>query len=336
LARQVILATGGIGGLYPRTTNAAAATGDGLAAALRCGADVRDLEFIQFHPTALPEPDAEGRCFLISEAVRGEGGILRNKKGEAFMAREHPQADLAPRDIVARAIFRQMIQEGTDHVWLDITHRSRPFLKKRFPMIYETCARRGLDMAEQWLPVAPVHHYFMGGVRTDLDGRSSRQGLWVCGEAACTGIYGANRLASNSLLECLVFGRRIARAINQDFSDNPGRTKLTVPAEPLRIVPNNLELPAERAQAIRLLIRQLMDRYCGILRDHDGLALALEKLRQLSLELSEVAVHDRLTIETCQMVKAAEAIVHAALLRRNSIGAHYRTDDPTGKPDTVS
>ena len=130
------------------------------------------------------------------------------------MAQVHPQADLAPRDIVSRAIFRQMQSDGTDHVWLDITHRDRDFLKKRFPMIYETCARLGLDMATQWLPVAPVQHYFMGGVSTDLNGRTSRQGLWACGEAACTGIYGANRLASNSLLECLVFGRRIARAIN--------------------------------------------------------------------------------------------------------------------------
>lgn len=359
LARQVILATGGIGGLFPRTTNAAAATGDGLAAAMRCGAEVKDLEFIQFHPTALPKPDAQGRCFLISEAVRGEGAILRNHKGKAFMAQEHPQADLAPRDVVSRAIYRQMLQAGTDHVWLDITHRNRAFLQKRFPMIYETCAKLKLDMATQWLPVAPVQHYYMGGVATDLDGRTSRPGLWAVGEAACTGIYGANRLASNSLLECLVFGRRIARAINADSANGAGKAgktgksgmagmaksaraarsashvNLPINIGQLRILRPANDLPASRIQAIRQQIRQLMDRYCGILRDQEGLETARDELGDLNKELAAINVHDCLTMETCQMAIAARAIIDAALERKNSIGAHFRTDDPAGKLDSV-
>ena len=327
-ARQIILATGGIGSLYPRTTNAAAATGDGLAAAIRCGAEVRDLEFIQFHPTALPEPDASGRCFLISEAVRGEGGILRNQRGKAFMASEHPQADLAPRDIVARAIYRQMLQDSTEHVWLDITHRSRSFLTGRFPMIYETCARRGIDMATQWIPVAPVQHYFMGGVRTDTNGQTSRPGLWSCGEAACTGIYGANRLASNSLLECLVFGRRIAQAINAGQTGEPGpHNWLSADFQP-EGKPESREIPADRLQTIRHLVRQLMNRHCGIMRSESGLTLASEQLLALGQEISGMTVRDRLAAEICQMVEAAQAIVQAALQRKNSIGAHYRTDDP--------
>jgi L-aspartate oxidase len=335
LARHVILATGGIGGLFPRTTNAAAATSDGLAAALRCGAAVKDLEFIQFHPTALPRPDAQGRCFLISEALRGEGAILRNHKGKAFMAGEHPQADLAPRDVVSRAIYRQMIENGTEHVWLDITHRDRDFLTKRFPMIYETCARLGLDMATQWLPVAPVQHYFMGGVQTDIDGRTSLPGLWAVGEAACTGIYGANRLASNSLLECLVFGRRIARAIQAAPFEFTSLTGLPDFSEHLRIIRPAPDLPQGRIQTVRQQIRQLMDRYCGILRDQEGLDLAADQLRELDHELNGIKIHDSFTLETCQMVISARAIVQAALLRRHSVGAHFRTDDPAGKLDSV-
>ncbi len=331
-ARHVILASGGIGGLFPRTTNASTATGDGLAAALRGGIDVKDLEFIQFHPTALPKPDAKGRCFLISEAVRGEGGVLRNKDGQAFMAQVHPLADLAPRDIVSRAIFRQMQRDGTEHVWLDITHRDREFLMHRFPMIYDTCAKIGLDMATQWLPVAPVQHYFMGGVSTDLDGRTSRQGLWAVGESACTGIYGANRIASNSLLECLVFGRRIARTINAEKHDAGGGVSASLPvivSQP-RPAQNRPEPPPSRLESIRQQVRQLMERYCGILRDQAGLQRADQELALLEQELTGITIHDRFTLEVCQMITAGRAIVQAADRRKESIGAHYRTDDATG------
>jgi L-aspartate oxidase len=346
LAKHVILASGGIGGLFPRTTNASTATGDGLAAALRCGVAVKDLEFIQFHPTALPKPDAQGRCFLISEAVRGEGGILRDKAGKAFMAAIHPLADLAPRDVVSRAIFRQMQVDGSDHVWLDITHRDRDFLMRRFPMIYETCAKIGLDMAAQWLPVAPVQHYFMGGVKTDLSGRTSCRGLWAVGESACTGIYGANRLASNSLLECLVFGRRIARAINEgDAGDGPATAETAAatvtadsggaPRAPAFVgsaqpAPATKVLAADRIQTIRQQVRQLMERYCGILRNHDGLQMADTQLEILEREVAGITIADRLTLETCQMIPAARSIVQAALRRKHSVGAHFRTDDPSG------
>jgi L-aspartate oxidase len=334
-ARQVVLASGGIGGLFPRTTNASTVTGDGLAAALRCGAAVKDLEFIQFHPTALPRPDANGRCFLISEAVRGEGAVLRNHLGKAFMARAHPMADLAPRDVVSRAIYCQMQRDGTDHVWLDITHRDRDFLQKRFPTIYETCASLGLDMASQWLPVAPVQHYYMGGVSTDLDGRTSRDGLWACGEAACTGIYGANRLASNSLLECLVFGRRIARTINSLDAAKKVPSFPATSISPRLLVPSRPELPGSRIQTIRQQVRQLMDRYCGIMRNQDGMTLAEDQLVLLGQEIAGVVIHDRFTLETCQMVASARAIVHAALLRKNSVGAHYRTDAPNSGLENV-
>ncbi len=331
LAKHVILASGGIGGLYPRSTNAAPATGDGLSAALRCGATVKDLEFIQFHPTAMPSPDAEGRCFLISEAVRGEGAVLRNAKGKAFMAQVHPQADLAPRDIVSRAIYSQMLESGAEHVWLDITHRDRDFLVKRFPMIYETCTELGYDMATQWIPVTPVQHYFMGGVETDLDGRTSVKGLWAVGEAACTGIYGANRLASNSLLECLVFGRRIARSINAAPAEF-----ISVSGQPdangsLRLVGATTEMPSERVQIIRQQIRDLMEKHCFILRNRDGLTAAANQLQTLAQELAGVCIHDRFTLETCQMIVSTRAIVEAALLRTHSVGAHFRTDDPAAK-----
>lgn len=333
LARQIILATGGIGQLYQHSTNALPATGDALAAAIRAGAAVRDLEFVQFHPTALPEPDEAGRCFLISEAVRGEGAILRNLKGEAFMAKVHPQAELAPRDVVSRAIFSQMLAADSYFVYLDITHHSREFLRRRFPMIFETCLQRGLDMAVQWLPVAPVQHYFMGGVHTDLQARTSMPNLLACGEVAHTGIYGANRLASNSLLECLVFGRRAALTVStaervplatvaeldQAFSRQRN------PARPASLIPPPAK---DEIKGIRQQIRHLMTRYCGILRDQPGLDKAELGLAELLDRLETVTVENLAVLEACQMVVAAQAIVQAASHRKYSIGAHFRTDDP--------
>ncbi|WP_046228486.1 L-aspartate oxidase [Paenibacillus dauci] len=210
-AEATVLCTGGTGQLYEQTTNPDVATGDGLAIAYRAGAVLRDMEFVQFHPTALCYPGAPR--FLISEAVRGEGAILRNRQGEAFMERYHPLRDLAPRDIVARAIVNEMQQDGSPNVYLDITHETAEKLQQRFPTIYETCMNYGLDLALDWIPVAPAAHYMMGGIRTDQYGESSIHRLFACGEVSSTGVHGANRLASNSLSEAIVFGKRIVERI---------------------------------------------------------------------------------------------------------------------------
>lgn len=208
LAKATVLATGGAGQLYPVTTNPAVATGDGVAMAFRAGAEVMDLEFYQFHPTVLVHPGAPG--FLITEALRGEGAVLRNRDGERFMPRYHPLAELAPRDVVARAIVQEMARTGTCCVFLDVTHLDPAMLERRFPTVVSTCRKLGLEVCRNWIPVAPAAHYWIGGVRTDLYGRTNLEGLYACGEVACTGVHGANRLASNSLLEAIVFGGRVA------------------------------------------------------------------------------------------------------------------------------
>ena len=212
-ARAVLLATGGLGAVYRNTTNPEVATGDGVAMAYRAGAEIGDIEFVQFHPTALHVEGAPR--FLLSEALRGEGAQLKNNQSERFMARYHPLGELAPRDVVARAITEEMKRSGSPHVWLDLSHRERGFVRGRFPRIYETCLQYGIDLEKQAAPVAPAAHYAMGGVRTDLEGRTSLPGLFAAGEAACTGVHGANRLASNSLLEGVVFGARAGRAMRE-------------------------------------------------------------------------------------------------------------------------
>ncbi|MBP1757537.1 MAG: L-aspartate oxidase [Firmicutes bacterium] len=338
-ARAVVLASGGIGQLFLHSTNARPATGDALAAALRAGAKTGDLEFIQFHPTALPEPDENGRCFLISEAVRGEGAILRSISGEPFMEKAHPLGNLASRDVVSQAIYRQMLADNSDYVYLDITHLPAEFLQSRFPMIYETCLQRGLDMAKDYLPVAPVQHYFMGGVDTDLMARTTLKNLFACGEVAHTGIYGANRLASNSLLECLVFGRRAAQAINNapktDLTDFDtlaatfARASAADAAKRAASLAANLQIAAADTTSAqdRQQIRHLMTRYCGILRDKDGLNTALHGLDAIYERREHQPIHDLIDLETAQMSVAARAIVNAAIHRRQSVGAHFRTDD---------
>src|SRR6185437_680055 len=212
-AQAVLLATGGLGAVYRETTNPAVATGDGVAMAWRAGADISNMEFIQFHPTALHIEGAPR--FLLSEALRGEGAVLRNKDAEAFMHRYHEMRDLAPRDVVSRAIVAEMQRTGSPHVWLDLTARGSKFIHERFPRIFETCLRYGLDLGREPAPVHPAAHYAMGGVETGLDGRTSLPGLFAAGEVACTGVHGANRLASNSLLEGLVYGARAGRAMRE-------------------------------------------------------------------------------------------------------------------------
>ncbi|HTX35158.1 MAG TPA: L-aspartate oxidase [Bryobacteraceae bacterium] len=293
-ARAVLLATGGLGHVYLNTTNPEVAAGDGVAMAYRAGAEIQDLEFVQFHPTALHLPGAPR--FLLSEALRGEGALLRNVAGERFTD------EMAPRDVVARAIVSEMERTASPHVLLDLTHREPGFIRRRFPRIYETCLHYSIDLERQPAPVAPAAHYAMGGVRTDLEGRTSLERLYAAGEAACTGVHGANRLASNSLLEGLVFGARAARAMLAD--------RLAAPASPR---------PASPAPDGQLDLRQVQEtawQCCGIIRSGTGLT---EAGRILGAAPAPGARNPH---------QVALLIARCALARRESRGAHYRTDYP--------
>jgi len=319
LAGATVLATGGAGRIYPLTTNPPVATGDGVAMAYRAGAELTDLEFYQFHPTVLVHPGARG--FLVSEAVRGEGAILRNPSGERFMCGYHPLAELAPRDVVTRAAIREMQRRGSDRVYLDLTGLAPELVERRFPTAAATCRRLGLDPRRDWLPVAPAAHYFMGGVRTDLAGRTSLEGLYACGEAACTGVHGANRLASNSLLEALVFGGRLADELLN-------RSALISPQFDLAC--DELDASGEAAQG-PAPIREIVGGCLGPVRSEEGLAQGREALDRLWPCLYRAA-HDRAQVETRNLLLLAGLMLEAASWRRESRGAHYRTDYPQADP----
>ena len=308
-ADAVVLATGGAGQLYSHTTNPAIATGDGLAAALRAGVATADLEFYQFHPTTLAAPGN----FLVSEAVRGEGAVLRNERGERFMLGVHPDAELAPRDVVARAIAAEMAKQNGVPVTLDARGIGRDTLAVRFPTIMAACAAAGFDLADGLVPVVPAAHYYMGGIATDLDGRTSHAGLFAVGEAACTGVHGANRLASNSLLEGVVFARRVAAALG----DAPLPELVEGRNDPLR--------QAQGTGVDRSELQRLMWSYAALTRSGVGLATAAARLRVWA-EASAARTDDRERIETANLVTVAQALVAAALLRRESRGAHSRSD----------
>ena len=316
---DVILCTGGCGQIYSHTTNPGIATGDGIGAALRAGAKVQDMEFVQFHPTGLYVEGARGRSFLISEAVRGEGGILRNKDGVPFMEGRHELKDLAPRDIVARNILSEMRKTGTKHVFLDITSRSKEYLSKRFPTIYGECLNQGIDISREWIPVCPVQHYMMGGIRTDLEGRTNIRGLYACGEAANTGVHGANRLASNSMLECLVFSRRAAEAINAEARD--GGAVYTLEYEPLDLLPLDLD-----PNKLKEMIRETMTEDAGAIRHLLNLKRAQEKITRIYHALNEVILDTVEKAEAYNMTLVALEILKAAINRKESVGAHYRED----------
>ena len=317
---NVVIATGGIGQIYKSSTNPQVSTGDGLAVALRAGANLADIEFIQFHPTGLWDPDSGGCEFLISETVRGEGGLLINSEGTRFMVGEHELAELAPRDIVARGILKELKRSGEDHAYIDITSKSEDFLKQRFPTIYNECLRHGINISRDWIPICPVQHYMMGGVETDLDGHTSVPGLYACGEAASTGVHGANRLASNSMLECLVFGRRAALAINKSQGESVKRPAMRVEDIPAR----------PRAQldfmAIRNTVRQLMSDHCYVVRNMPGLKYAHEQVSGFYSQLREVYDDSSDYLETLNIATVAKAILEAALLRPESVGSHHMED----------
>jgi len=315
----VILSSGGLGQIYRYTTNPTVATGDGFAIALRAGAMMEHMEFIQFHPTGLYTPLNRNRqCFLISEAVRGEGGILLNDAGERFMQQRHPLAELAPRDIVAREIYREIQNQTTPYVKLDITHRSKEFLTARFPTIYKTCVEYGIDITSEPIPVGPVQHYMMGGVKTNLNGETSVKGLLACGEVASTGVHGANRLASNSTLECLVFGRRCAERAN-----STGYRSKHTPL-PSQTQNKNLNIDAD-AHIIEL--KGIMVKYCGILRNGRDLKHALDRVSEMYAQLEKAALRTIREMEYANMVIIAMEILKRTYSRKKSVGAHYRTDE---------
>ncbi len=319
--RFLILATGGCGQLYRVSTNPPVTTGDGVALAYRAGAEIMDMEFIQFHPTALRLPGVP--AFLISEAVRGEGAILRDESGRRFMPDYHPQAELAPRDIVARAIVTEMTRSGSDRVHLDITHLPPEKVSSRFPQIYRFCREHGVDITREPIPVSPAAHYTMGGVRTNTWGETTLAGLYACGEAACMGLHGANRLASNSLLETVVFAKRVV----QRTLDSPGTPDEPAPdARPLAS-----PVAAEAPRADRTALQALMWEKAGIVRDGPALADAARLLSAWDAALP--APSDRPSHELANLVLAGRLVTEGALQREESRGAHYRRDFPEPRPE---
>jgi L-aspartate oxidase len=313
-ARAVVLATGGLGQVYSSTTNPDVSTGDGVALALRAGAGVADLEFVQFHPTALYlGPGATGRQPLVTEALRGEGAVLLDAAGRRVMDGVHPLADLAPRDVVAKQMSRMMAEQGVDHLFLDARGLGAELLEHRFPTLVANCADIGLDPRREPVPVAPAAHYASGGVRTDLDGRTGVPGLYACGEVACTGVHGANRLASNSLLEGLVFATRIARALGEDLP-RPG------PAVPAPATAGLVDA------AVRRDVQRTMTEGAGVLRSAHSLATTCKQLDVLSGRATTVAGPD--SWETTNLLTIATALVGAAEPRTETRGSHWREDHP--------
>lgn len=325
-ARVTLLATGGCGHVYQHTTNPEIATGDGIAMAFRAGAVIANLEFMQFHPTTLYTPEA--RSFLISEAVRGFGAVLRTRSGERFMEKYHDAKELAPRDVVARAIDREMKLSGDPYVLLDLTDLDPTAVKTHFPYIYTRCREYHIDITREPIWVVPAAHYMCGGVRTDLEGRTSIPGLYASGEVACTGLHGANRLASNSLLEALVFSRNAARSALQDIKTAPA------PPSDLPLWTNQGSPNSEEWVLIshdRHEIQRLMWDYVGIVRSNDRLQRARKRIRLIAAEIEEfyrrTAVAEGI-VELRNLAWVAQLIIKSALMRRESRGLHYNTDYP--------
>ncbi len=330
-ARNIVIATGGFGQIYSHTTNPEVATGDGVGMCLRVGAEAMDMEFVQFHPTVLYHP--KDKSFLISEAVRGEGAMLRNSKGERFMHKYHELAELAPRDVVSRAIFQEMTISGSKNVFLDITFKSREYLETRFPNIFRTCLEYGIDISKEFIPVAPAEHYCMGGIKTDVNGMTNIESLYACGEVACTGIHGANRLASNSLLEGLVFGRKIAKRISE-ATEAAVAVSLNQEETDVQM---NFALNMESDTVLKGMkeeIQTTMTKYVGIIRNEQGLMTAKEILKGIHLRFLDIEGFSLVKLEVANMLTVANLVIEAAIERKESRGAHFRSD--FDKPDDIN
>jgi L-aspartate oxidase len=318
-ARAVILCTGGAGRVYSRSTNPWVATGDGIGACVRAGVKLSNMQFVQFHPTGLYDDTPNSRAFLISEAMRGEGGKLRSVAGERFMASQHPLEELAPRDIVSRAIVHQLSLDHEKFVNLDITHRDGEFLQKRFPTIYAECLRRNIRIEKDFIPVSPVQHYMVGGIQTDLWGETNLKGLFAVGECACTGVHGANRLASNSMLECLVFGHRCATmASSYEFSPE------TLPDANLKSFRWGTDPVAENLSE---QIRETCDTYAGIIRTPKGMKKGYEIMQKLLDEAQSEQERSRDRQEACNLALTGLSILQAAQADPISRGCHYVQPD---------
>jgi L-aspartate oxidase len=325
-ARVTLLSSGGCGQVYLHTTNPSIATGDGIAMAYRAGATIANMEFMQFHPTSLFREGSDS--FLISEAVRGYGGILRDKNGHSFMKNYHQSAELAPRDIVARAIDREMKKSGEPCVYLDLTHKKAESIQSQFPNIYKKCLDFQVDITKEWIPVVPAAHYMCGGVVVDMTGSTTIQGLYSCGEVAFTGVHGANRLASNSLLEAVVFTEPALQEAERYIK----KGNLNIP----NVLPWNLEGTFNQDEWVYLVhdrhvIREVMWDYVGIVRSDFRLARALRRLDMIAIEVEQfykkTVVTDDL-VELRNIATVAQLIVRSALIRKESRGLHYNTDYP--------
>ncbi|MGW1892037.1 L-aspartate oxidase [Streptomyces sp. NPDC002004] len=336
-APAVVLATGGMGQVFSATTNPSVSTGDGVALALRAGAEVSDLEFVQFHPTVLfLGPDAEGQQPLVSEAVRGEGAHLVDADGVRFMVGQHELAELAPRDVVAKGITRRMQEQGAEHMYLDARHFGAAMWEQRFPTILAACRAHGIDPVTEPIPVAPAAHYASGGVRTDLHGRTTVPGLYACGEVACTGVHGANRLASNSLLEGLVYAERIAEDIVAGHRENGLRARVPAPVP----CPEQPEHPL-LAPETRFALQRIMTEGAGVLRSAESLARAAERLQRLHADAMDALAENGKTAEpgvdtweATNLLCVARVLVAAAQRREETRGCHWREDHADRDDDT--
>ncbi len=331
IAKSTVLATGGAGKIYLYTSNPDVAAGDGIAMAYMAGARLANLEFVQFHPTCLYHPEA--KSLLVSEALRGEGAILRNLKGIEFMEGKDPRRELAPRDVVARAIDSEMKRSGAKFVYLDITHRSSDWLKNRFPFVYESCLKFGIDIGKDQIPVVPAAHYMVGGVKTDISGKTNIRGLYAVGEVACSGVHGANRLASNSLLEALVMAEQCSVRIKKDMKKS------------LKWNKNQLSCPelgdVHRIQTVILdhdwdLVRRVMWDYVGIVRSDERLNIAKKRVWQIRETVNRIYARYGISVDMVELRNIAlvsSLVVYSAILRKESRGLHYNSDYPYTNPE---
>lgn len=321
----VILASGGLGQLYKHTTNPSVATGDGVALAYNAGAIIQDMEFIQFHPTALALDIDENR-FLISEAVRGEGAKLVDANGVEFMHKYHEKKELAPRDVVTRAIFNEMQEQHLDNVYLDSTHLEKSVLQKRFPNITRICEKNGIDISKDFIPVSPAAHYAMGGVKTNIEGKTSVRGLYAIGEVASTGLHGANRLASNSLLECVVCAHELANYLSFANLIPPKQIDEGVKCIVDKYT-EDIDFEEYDIDSLKKELQDIMWNYVGILRDEKSLTIASEKLQQLKSKFPlESKCSNKWEYEFKNMLTVAQLVINSALNRKESRGAHFRKD----------